>query len=92
MTAWNPVATRWLLAGEWRTQPLRLAMSVLAIAVGVALGFAVHLVNGAALDYMRRQNLAGWAVEALEGAPDKRFADEAAWLAHLDQLGLARAV
>src|SRR3954454_12585466 len=51
-----------------------------------------YVVNSAALDYMRRQNLAGWAVEALEAAPDKRFADEAAWQAHLDQLGLDRAV
>ena len=41
---------------------------------------------------MRRQNLAGWALEALEGAPDRHFADEAAWQAHLDQLGLDRAV
>src|SRR4051812_13845752 len=51
-----------------------------------------YVVNSAALDYMRRQNLASWALEALEGAPDKHFAGEAAWQAHLDQLGLDRAV
>ncbi|WP_353217986.1 FtsX-like permease family protein [Sandarakinorhabdus sp.] len=49
MAAILPVTTRWLLAGEWRAQPLRIAVAVLAIAVGVALGFAVHLVNSAAL-------------------------------------------
>ena len=51
-----------------------------------------YVVNSAALDYMRRQNLAGWALEALEDAPDKHFADEADWQAHLDRLGLDRAV
>src|SRR5918994_1668431 len=48
-----------------------------------------YVVNSAALDYMRRHNLAGWAVEALEDAPDRHFAGEAAWQAHLDQLGVA---
>jgi hypothetical protein len=38
-----------------------------------------YVVNSAALDYMRRHHLAGWAVEALESAPDRRFADEAGW-------------
>ena len=51
-----------------------------------------YVVNSAALDYMRRQNLAGWALEALEDAADKHFADEADWQAHLDRLGLDRAV
>ena len=38
------------LAGEWRAHPLRLAVALLAIAAGVALGFGVHLVNASALD------------------------------------------
>ncbi|WP_084544641.1 ABC transporter permease [Derxia gummosa] len=38
------------LAGEWRAHPLRLAVALLAIAAGVTLGFAVHLVNASALD------------------------------------------
>ena len=40
----------WLAFGEWRTQPIRNALSVAGIAIGVALGFAVHLVNAVALD------------------------------------------
>ena len=40
----------WLAFGEWRSQPIRNALSVAAIAIGVALGFAVHLVNAAALE------------------------------------------
>jgi len=43
----------WLLAhlvgGQARAQPLRAAVQVLAIAVGVALGYAVHLINASAL-------------------------------------------
>ena len=40
---------RWMLAGEWRAQPMRALVAVLAIAVGVAMGFAIHLINAAAL-------------------------------------------
>ncbi len=40
---------RWLIAGEWRFHPARFLLTAVAIAVGVALGFAVHLVNGSAL-------------------------------------------
>ncbi|MBC7521444.1 MAG: ABC transporter permease, partial [Sandarakinorhabdus sp.] len=42
-------AARWMIAGEWRAHPARLVVGALAIAVGVALGFAVHLVNRSAL-------------------------------------------
>ncbi|MDQ0008032.1 putative ABC transport system permease protein [Luteibacter jiangsuensis] len=43
------VAHRWLLWSEWRAYPGRALAAVLAIALGVALGFAVHLVNASAL-------------------------------------------
>jgi putative ABC transport system permease protein len=39
----------WLLAGQWRTQPGRLGIAVLAIAIGVALGLAIDLVNRSAV-------------------------------------------
>ncbi|MES3153978.1 FtsX-like permease family protein [Sphingomonas faeni] len=42
-------ALAWLIGGEWRFHPARFATTAIAIAVGVALGFAVHLVNGSAL-------------------------------------------
>lgn len=54
----------WLVLGEWRAQPLRVAAAVFAIAVGVALGFAVHLVNQAAL-----ASFAG-AVHSVAGSAD----------------------
>jgi len=43
------LALAWLIVGEWRWHPARFLATAVAIAVGVALGFAVHLVNGSAL-------------------------------------------
>ncbi len=40
---------RWIAAGETRAHPGRTATAIAAIAIGVALGFAVHLVNRSAL-------------------------------------------
>ncbi|WP_310475401.1 ABC transporter permease [Sandarakinorhabdus sp.] len=62
MHSWVP--TRWLIAGEWRAHPVRMGLAVLAIAVGVALGFAVHLVNSAALASFGR------AVASVQGRAD----------------------
>ena len=55
---------RWLAWGEWRAQPVRNALAVAAIAIGVALGYAVHLVNAVALD-----NFTG-GLNRLRGAAD----------------------
>lgn len=41
---------RWLLVGEWRAHPLRAVVALAAIAIGVALGFGIHLVNSAAFN------------------------------------------
>lgn len=50
MAAERFLAVRWLVAGEWRAHPIRALTAAVAIAVGVALGFAVHLINGSALN------------------------------------------
>jgi putative ABC transport system permease protein len=42
-------ALRWLISGRWREQPGRLLLSLFAVALGVALGLAIHLVNRSAL-------------------------------------------
>ena len=60
-------ALRWLIAGEWRQHPGRIAIAVIAIAVGVALGFAVHLINGSALTAF------GQAVNTVNGASDLKI-------------------
>ena len=58
-TAW-----RVLLLAQWRESPLRLLVTVMAIALGVALGAAVYLVNNAAL------NEFGLATQKLTGEAD----------------------
>ena len=45
----SSVALRWMIAGEWKAYPARVLLAALAIAIGVALGFAVHLINASAL-------------------------------------------
>ena len=46
----SSTAARWMIAGEWRAHPGRVIVGALAIAIGVALGFAVHLINASALN------------------------------------------
>ena len=55
---------RWLIAGEWRAHPLRAILAVIAIAVGVALGFAVDVINGAAFNEFNA------AVKSIAGQAD----------------------
>jgi putative ABC transport system permease protein len=59
-----PVVGRWLLASEWRAYPGRVLSAVLAIALGVALGFAVHLINASALGEFDK------VVHSVSGAAD----------------------
>jgi len=56
--------TRWLAIGEWRAHPVRALTAIAAIAIGVALGFAIHLVNAAALNEFTT------AVHSLSGQAD----------------------
>lgn len=46
----SPTALRWMILGEWRAHPARALAATIAIAVGVALGLAVHLINASALN------------------------------------------
>lgn len=55
---------RALVLAQWRESPARLLVTVLAIALGVALGAAVYLVNGSAL------NEFGLATKRLVGESD----------------------
>ena len=81
----NPTqALRWLIAGEWRQYPARIAIAVIAIAIGVALGFAVHLINGSALTAF------GQAVNTVNGAADLKI--EAATRLGFDEALYARVI
>lgn len=52
-------------------------------------GHTDYVVNDAALASMRKRNLAGPLIARLESCETRRFADDAAWTAHLDRLGLS---
>ena len=47
------VIARWWLLAAWRMQPGRWLIAILAIASGVGMALAIHLVNGSALDEFR---------------------------------------
>ncbi|MBC7454819.1 MAG: ABC transporter permease [Massilia sp.] len=55
---------RWLLFGEWRAHPVRALLAIGAIALGVAMGFAIHLINAAAFNEFSA------AVKSLSGQAD----------------------
>jgi len=55
---------RWLLLGEWRAHRLQFIVAILAIMLGVALGFSVHLINTAAVSEFTA------ATKSLSGASD----------------------
>lgn len=59
---------RALTLPEWRAHPLRQALALLAVALGVALAFSVHLINQSALAEFAA------AVRAASGAPDATLA------------------
>lgn len=60
--------SRWLLFGEWRAHPLRALLAIAAIAVGVAMGFAIHLINAAAFNEFSA------AIKSLSGQADVQVA------------------
>jgi len=51
-------------------------------------GHTDHVVNAAALEYMRGHGLSGQVVALLDAHPAKLFADAPAWAAHLAHLGI----
>ena len=86
--------SRWLLLGEWRTHPVRAVLAILAIAVGVAMGFAIHLINAAAFNEFSSaiQSLSGQA-DVQVGGREALF-DEAIYprLAQMDGVAVASPV
>src|SRR3954471_24724206 len=51
-------------------------------------GFTDYVINAEALAYMRRRSLARSVIARLAQHPEHHFADEAAWSAHLERLGI----
>ncbi len=64
MPGLRPRLSLWLLLGEWRAHPIRAIVAIAAIGIGVALGFAIHLINAAALNEFSS------AIKSLSGLAD----------------------
>jgi putative ABC transport system permease protein len=87
-TGWPDAATRtwwrWLALGQWRSAPGRSAVSVMAVAIGVALALAIHLVNASALEEFRQ------AIATVNGEAHAQVRargeslDEAVWVRLVD--------
>ena len=65
--------SRWLLLGEWRMHPVRALLAVTAIMVGVAMGFAIHLINAAAFNEFTA------ATKSLSGQADIQVSGREGW-------------
>jgi Transposase IS66 family len=53
-------------------------------------GHTDYVLNDAAYGYMRKHSLSAPLIASLAAQPETEFADQAAWLAHLDRLGLTK--
>lgn len=62
------IVWRWLLIGQFRSFPFRYIFAALSIAIGIALGFSVHLINASASDAF------GDAVRTISGDADAQVA------------------
>src|SRR3954463_2708053 len=51
-------------------------------------GYRDYVVNAEALAYMRPRQLAGTVIAQLAAHPVRHFPDEAAWISHLERLGI----
>jgi putative ABC transport system permease protein len=79
MPVWRAsIVPQWMIVGEWRAHPVRIITAAVAIAIGVALGFAVHLVNASALDRFARglATVNGGADLRIEAAGERGFGED----------------
>ncbi len=86
--------SRWLLLGEWRAHFVQVAVALIAIAIGVAMSYSIHLINTAAFNEFSA------ASKSLSGQSDlqvygrKSFFDESLYplLANMEGVALANPV
>ena len=55
---------RWLTLGEWQAHRLQIVVSIVAIMLGIAMGFSIHLINTAAVSEFSA------AIKSLSGQSD----------------------
>ncbi|EEA00830.1 protein of unknown function DUF214, partial [Burkholderia sp. H160] len=85
------VLARWLLAAEWRSHRGRALVAIATIALGVALGYAVQLINSAAFNEFSAaaRSLSGEADLQVRGA--QPFVDESLYPRLANESGVSLA-
>ncbi|MFM0756146.1 FtsX-like permease family protein [Paraburkholderia strydomiana] len=85
------ILARWLLAAEWRSHRARALVAIATIALGVALGYAVQLINSAAFNEFSAaaRSLSGQADLQVRGA--QPLLDESIYPRLATQRGVALA-
>lgn len=69
---------RWLLIGQFRSFPWRYIFATLSIAIGIALGFSIHIINASASDAFGDavRNISGDADAQIAGANSRGFDEQ----------------
>lgn len=85
---------RWLLLGEWRAHWVQVMVALIAIAVGVAMAFSIHLINTAAFNEFSAASKSLSGQSDLQVHSRKALFDEALYplLANHDGVALANPV
>ena len=86
--------SRWLLFGEWRAHLAQVAVALIAIAIGVAMAFSIHLINTAAFNEFSAASKSLSGQSDLQVRGRKAFFDEALYplLARHDGVAVANPV
>ncbi|MBL8498696.1 ABC transporter permease [Nitrosomonas sp. JL21] len=83
--------SRWLLVGEWRAHVAQVLVALIAIAIGVAMAYSIHLINTAAFNEFSAasKHLSGQADMQVRGR--KAYFDESLypWLANQKDVAVA---
>ena len=69
----------------FRTRPFKSRLNFLDL---LRAGHTDYVLNDAAYAYMRKHGLSAASIACLAACPETRFADQAAWMTHLERLGL----
>ena len=72
-----------------RAEPFASARAISTAGSRLNAGSTTHIVDDAAIAYMRARNLSGAVIGLLSAHATKTFADQTSWTAHLQVLGIA---
>lgn len=81
--------SRWLLFGEWRAHLVQVIVALIAIAIGIAMGFSIHLINTAAFNEFSAASKSLSGQSDLQVRGRKAFFDESLYPLLANTAGVA---